>query len=181
MPWEELGKSKVSIDQSNPGISNAVALTGSNVPDAQPVPFKEITKLQAKVVLADAVAISDTSVHYYATIDGNKIPEEVMRQYSDFKISFYNSHNQPANIAIFVPVMARGKFNPQVGSEIYSEEGVLDRSSTLIIQSGIVGTGGGSKVKSVPALKSVFSALTIRVKFPVAPTSGTLTIVIECH
>jgi hypothetical protein len=31
MPWEELGKSKVSIDQSNPGISNAVALTGSNV------------------------------------------------------------------------------------------------------------------------------------------------------
>ena len=26
MPWEELGKSKVSIDQSNPGISNAVAL-----------------------------------------------------------------------------------------------------------------------------------------------------------
>jgi|GEM_PF-2888962 len=29
MPWEELGKSKVSIDQSNPGISNAVALTGS--------------------------------------------------------------------------------------------------------------------------------------------------------
>ncbi len=29
MSWEELGKSKVSIDQSNPGISNAVALTGS--------------------------------------------------------------------------------------------------------------------------------------------------------
>jgi hypothetical protein len=29
MPWEELGKSKVSIDQSNPGISNAVTLTGS--------------------------------------------------------------------------------------------------------------------------------------------------------
>jgi hypothetical protein len=31
MPWEELGKSKVSIDQSNPGISNAVTLTGSNL------------------------------------------------------------------------------------------------------------------------------------------------------
>lgn len=31
MPWEELGKSKVSIDQSNPGISNGVALTGSNI------------------------------------------------------------------------------------------------------------------------------------------------------
>jgi hypothetical protein len=46
MPWEELGKSKVSIDQSNPGISNAVALTGSNVPINQLIyPVGELQKL----------------------------------------------------------------------------------------------------------------------------------------
>lgn len=132
------------------------------------------------VVIANAVAITDSTTKTYNLITQGLLTEAQIRQFSDFKITINNSHNQVASITVLSGFPALGLTNPVGAAVLYVESGILDATSgRLILQSAAGGTGATAQHKIIPALKGVHGNILVQALFNVAPTSGSLSITIE--
>lgn len=125
------------------------------------------------LTLANAEAITDTSVHDYtirsvlsASIGGPQIGMYKWR------FSFRNTHDQAANISIYATT-ATGQ-----SIILYTESAVLSATSgNMIIGPGAVGTGGATTYKQISALAEAgWWDLFVRVQFSTAPTTGAVTV-----
>lgn len=74
MPWEELGKQSVKIDQSVPGTTNGVVVSGSNV---------------LEYTFADQVEVRSTDRTYFSS----PVPLAILRKLKDFEFYITDSHN----------------------------------------------------------------------------------------
>ena len=135
------------------------------------------------LTLANAVAITDTATHVYDLVTHGGLTMAEIRQYKNFKISFYNTHNQNATVGVY---QANPAFSASTyaisGGLLYTEADVMIATAgRLVLQPLAGGTGVDSKIKVIPALASIFSNLYITVSYAVAPTSGAVTIKIEMN
>ena len=152
-------------------------LTGSNVPEASAIPTRPKQKL---VTIANAVAITNTAPKYYNLITHGELTEDEVRQYKRFKISLINSHDQAATISVQTVNRALGPIQLAESQVIYRETNNLPASTgRLVLQEKAVGEGAANNFKSIPALADIHSNLIVGVAFTVAPTSGSITIVVE--
>ncbi len=110
MSWEELGKSKVSIDQSNPGISNAVALTGSNIQlpidlqshnlsDMEAIPVRSI--LYETLILVDGLELRSDTVTQKHSTEAILAFTERIKTWKDFNLFVRNTHDQPIIVSFY--------------------------------------------------------------------------------
>lgn len=183
----EPGKGLLNIQ-----IDGTVVATDVNIKDAQGNQAKitptgeQLVQLtgsivkQKAVVIANAVAITDTNPKLYNLIGNGGLTEEEIRTYRRFKISFNNTHDQAASVRVATVAKAVNVAGYNVVGDLYNESGVLKANNgRLIIQSKEGGVGANSDIKTVPALEGLHSNLFVRVDFSVAPTSGSITIIVE--
>jgi len=162
------------------GVSRALRIKGEVVltnNDTQRIPTQKPGKV---VTIANAIAITGTSNNDYNLITNGGMTEDDIRSYSQFKISIYSTHNQTADVSL-IPLHKASNGYVVATMALYSENAILPANDgRLILQSKSGGVGVGANIKVIPALSGeIYSNLYIRVKFNTAPTSGTLTIVIE--
>lgn len=63
---------------------------------------------------------------------------------------------------------------------LYTENNILPANpGHVITHPNTLATGAGTGQKSVPALRGVHSNIIVRMQFAVAPTSGSITVVVE--
>lgn len=133
---------------------------------------------QKYVVIANAVAVTDTTLRLYNLIQHGGLTEDVIRQFKDFKISAINSHDQAASVTVYVCNRALGLYDYSTAA-IISVETLPASPGRLIIASAAGGTS--STIKVAPALRSVISNLIIGIQFGTAPTLGSFTIGVEMN
>ena len=103
-----------------------------------------------------------------------------IRQYKNFKISINGSLNQTATVIIYPAFTPVSDVYDSGFAKLYSEANVLTSGiGRLVFTSDAGGTGG--TLKSIPGLKCVHSNLIIGIQCSVAPTSGSVTIVVEMN
>lgn len=158
---------------TNPGLVKIKNTTEESVP------VQLSGRIESVITIANAVAITDTNEVAFTT--NGIVDQTIMRQYKEFKISLYNTHNKNASVSVYSPVVASGGLTLRQFTELYKEDGILTSYSVLLLQHGTLGAGSGAKVKSIPALQGVYSGIIVKIKFAEAPTIGALTIKIEAH
>lgn len=157
--------------------SKAVQLTGSSIQDSQAVPIKKVNKL---VTLANAVAIDDTKSYLYNLVAAG-IPTEEVRRYRFFRITFYNTLNQPLNVWVSPVVPARNIDYAAPATAIYNaSNAVAADGGLLVLQGGSGGSGSGNAIAVIPALiNCVYSNIFISISCSTAPTTGSVSITVE--
>lgn len=145
--------------------------------------WSQLTQLtgsyQKLVTIANAVTITTTSLKTYNIITDGGMREEQIRQYKRFKVSFQNTHDQAATVFVYTAFRPLDLINTYTAGLLYTESNILTASGRLLIQDKAGGTGAGATIKTVPALEGVHSNLIINVQFAIAPTTGSLTIMVE--
>lgn len=153
------------IDGSSPAHTKA-QLTGSIVKEKY-------------VVLANAVAITSTGLNAFNLIQQG-LAESEIRQYKEFKINIINSHDQSAEVEVWTPVRSLGLNATSGNALLYKKANAISANTgRLVLQSKAGGTG--ATIDVIPALKGLFSNIIVGVRFPTAPTSGSVTIGVEMH
>ena len=149
------------------GTSPAVTTLSGSIPQQEKI-----------VTLANAVAITDTEHKIYKLT--NHINQSQIRQCKEFKITCYNTHNQPATIILYTK---HPLFNATTNSGViyFEQDNLPANDSTLRLQATAGGTGSAVSNKVVPALRGLHSDILVYVKFSVAPTTGAVSIFVEMH
>lgn len=133
-----------------------------------------------EITIANAVAIVTTVPARYILQTISGLTSDELRQYKEWKISIYHTHNAAAEVRINTVNNAAGISSAASSGLIYLEANALaSGSNDIILNATAGGTGVNAKYKTVPALKGIHSNLIIDITYPVAPTSGSLTIKIE--
>lgn len=135
------------------------------------------------VLLANGVAIRDTALNTYDLQTAGTLTAAQIMQYSRFKVSVYNTHDQSPTVQLYQSNTARQ--NPlavSVGHLLYSEAGVVAATAGYLVLQPEPNTGLGSNttvMRYVPALNGLFTNLHVWVQFATAPTAGTITIAVD--
>lgn len=137
---------------------------------------------QNVVTLANAVTITNTTEQRYNLITHGGMTEDQIRQYRKFKVSVINSHDQAGTITLNTAVRALGPTGLSSAGTLFTEAGVVVATTgRLILQDRAGGTGSSTQIKVVPSLEGVHSNLFVYVSFAVAPTTGSITIMVEMN
>jgi len=130
------------------------------------------------VTIANSVAITTTGYKTFSLIDAGLTQDEI-RRYKNFKISVFDTHNQPATLEIYTTNLSLApNGSPATGALIYkSDQDITNGNNYLAYCSGQGGTGASIKV--IPSLRDIHSNISVRLNFSVAPTSGSITIKVE--
>jgi hypothetical protein len=166
--------------KGNADGSALVNLSGSNVPDAQPLPSKQVGTLTKEIILANAVAFVATTPQAFNLMTISGLSKDQIRQYRRFKLSLRNTHDQAASVSIYDANLAVNAIGAATGPKIYYESSCVPINSFATISGKNGGTGIEASRKIVPEFDNgIFSNMIVLVSFPVSPTSGYFTMILE--
>ena len=132
------------------------------------------------IMIANAVAITDTSLHTFDILTASGLTEDQIRQYKEFKISLFNSHNQGPTVSLRTSYKANAVYTS--AANLYSETSSLPANGgKLLLAASTGGVGVSPSIKAIPSLKGLHSNLLVDITFSVAPISGSITIGVEMH
>lgn len=152
--------------------------TFNAVTDVNGLPVKLVG--QKLVTIANAVAILDTAQKFYNLITHGGMSEEQIRQYKRFKVSLNNTHDQAAAVSLYTASRSYSLTGATGGGLLYTEAAILTATTgRLTLQDKAGGTGASTSIKTIPALGGVHSNIIIGIQFATAPTTGSLTIMVE--
>ena len=170
----------VSVVEDNDG--NYVLRTVDAAPfgynrakDAYKVEYVEPYKI---VTLANAVEVRSATypLNRYLESDSHMTSEEI-REYRNFRISIYSTHDQVGLVRICGYHEAFGECT--VLCELFRESAALPATNARVMFAPQAPGNNSSNYFTIPALSGMWSDILVQIEYPVAPTTGSITIVVE--